>query len=123
MIDQALPHRLVTLIQREREVRITDAARALKLDEKSVMDVAKILSEPKILEIFYAVSGDIILRQGKEFKRAVADKERFEGVSFNERKVDTTPTEGQHSVSDFLDLVRRRTDDKKRGLSQERTAS
>jgi hypothetical protein len=115
MTDQAIPHRLVALVQRVREVRITDAAKSLNMDEKSVLDMAKILSEPKILEIFYAVSGDVIIRQGEEFRRAVSDKASFDGFSFGSRKVEAPKRQEQHNVSDFLDQVRRRIDEKKTG--------
>jgi len=114
MTDKTVPHKLLTLIYRRREVNLTDAARILGLDEKYVMDIAKILREPNIIEVFYAISGDVILRPGKQFKKAFEERGAFEEQQFAVKKVDHKIIHKEHYVDNLLGAIRKRISEKKR---------
>ncbi|MDD5112051.1 MAG: hypothetical protein PHG85_05865 [Candidatus Altiarchaeota archaeon] len=123
MTERMLLHKLMTVIHRKGSVGIADAASLLKTDEKSIMGMAKILSEPKIVEIVYSMSGEVIVRQGQNFKKAMDDTLQYQDAPATVRKAtfqeieDGKPMMGSKDVADFLTAIRRGKMDKRHGAA------
>ena len=115
MLEENISHKLLFLIKKNGEIRHDDAAKLLKLDEDSVMTIANILSQYKIVEIFYAVSGDTILKPGKEFKKAFDDILESKDSIFKFKKLENNMPNESHYVDNFLSNVRKEIANKKRG--------
>lgn len=115
MTNETVPYKLLDLIHRTGGIELNKASKILKLDVKYVLEMAKILSEPQIIEIFYAVSGDTLLRPGKEFKRAFEEKETFDSFSLRVKKAERKIPEDRRYVEEFLGSIRKRIVEKKRG--------
>ena len=57
---------LVSIVNKRGEIRLSDAAKMLDLDEESLENLVKILVDHKILEIHYSIVGDKILKKGEK---------------------------------------------------------
>lgn len=115
MDDQSVPHRIVELVKVNKEVSVDEAARTLDLDKKSVMQFARILNEAKIVDIFYAVAGGVILKPGLKFEMALEESTDVEKAVPPAGKVEENVSEENQLVDDFLATVRKKIMKKKQG--------
>jgi len=81
---------LVNIVNKRGEIRLTDAAKMLDIDEESLENLVKILVDHKILEIHYSIVGDKILRKGEKIKSATSREQIQEKVdeTLSEEKIE-----------------------------------
>jgi len=97
------------LINSKKEVKVSDASRVLGLDEKSLMDLAEILCNSRIIDVVYTISGDVLLKPGREFRRSIDDLSGVitEGLDYDIVKPEAKPAESNSYVDGFLSSVRK----------------
>lgn len=112
MAEETFPHQLLNLIQRKGEVGVDQAAEILRVDGKTLMDMSKMLIEARILELFYTVAGEVKLKPGREFKKALEEGTAIDVQTAPPKQDMTTPT-GRNPIDEFLDSVKKKISEKK----------
>ena len=112
MAEEAIPHELLDLINRKGEVRVDQAAEILKVDVKTLMDMSKMLIEARILEVVYTVAGEVKLKPGREFKKALEDETTTNTPAAVAKNETATPT-GRNPLNEFLELVKKKISEKR----------
>jgi hypothetical protein len=113
MADESVPHRLLNLVQKKGDIGVEQAAETLKVDGKTIMEMSRMLIEARILEVFYSVSGEVKLKPGREFRKALE-----EGAAINVNPstaiAETNTTANRNPVDEFLQSVKKKIVEKKR---------
>jgi len=126
MTERMFLHKLMALVNRKGQVSITEAARALKTDERYMMEVAKILKDANIVDTIYAVSGDVIVKPGRCFRQALDETVEYQDSPAVVKKAvldnsaDERACKDTLAVNDFLVGVRREIAGKRRVGSDEK---
>jgi len=108
MADVNLHHRLMFLIGKSRgEVKVSDAAKVLGLDENSLLDMVGVLCEHKIVDVVYTVSEGIVLKPGEKFKASLEEISKFGEFSYGVGKAEARVTSEKGFVDGFLSSVRK----------------
>jgi hypothetical protein len=113
MVKEDIPNKIMVLVEKKKEIVLQEAVRILKIDERSIMDVARVLNESKILKLEYEINGYITIKQGKEFTQAFEDSRSSQLISLKLAEAQSR-TGSRSDVSDFIDEVRKRISEKKR---------
>jgi len=99
--------RLIVLVNKKGEIKLTDAAKILDMDEEALNEFVKILVDHEIIEIKYSFVGDKILKRGPKIKGAISRKEIKE-------KVETITKKEPEKVDRLLGVIKKKIAEKKR---------
>ena len=90
-----------------KDIRVDQVVKSLGIEEKDVLELAKILQEHDIVKLHYTVVGDIVLKKGKKLEVSGGDVD--EEIQKIERGSEDT------EVDKLLDVIRDRIREKKHG--------
>lgn len=100
--------KLVNLVNAQSEISVKQVVRALRIGEKDIIEMAKILQEHDIVRIHYTAVGEIVLQKGAKLESKLAARDKTRDV---EKDKETT------EVSKMLNAIRKRIIKKKYGKS------
>ncbi|HDI72707.1 MAG TPA: hypothetical protein ENF58_01075, partial [Candidatus Altiarchaeales archaeon] len=104
---------LVNIVNRKGELKLSDAAKILDIDEDSLEGLVKILVNHGILEIHYSIVGDKILRKGEKIKGPISREQIKKKVEETLTKEKIEEREETKRVERLLGVMKRRIAEKK----------
>ncbi len=105
---------LVNLVNKFGKVKFQDAAKALDMDEASLEELVKILSENKIVEIHYSIVGDKIIKKGEKLEGAVSKEEISRHVEETLSEEELKKAKETEKVEQLLDVMKQRISERKK---------
>ncbi len=104
---------LVNIVNKRGEIKLSDAAKMLDLDEEALENLVKILVEHKILEIHYSIVGDKILKTGEKIKSTISREQIQEKLdeTLTEEKIEER--EETKEIERLLGVMKKKIQEKK----------